>query len=336
MGPHYEDTRPNKRDRQRRTFLLISIILLSFTILLTWPSTVEDPTGDTVFEGQVWGDLTVEGVIRGEHVSEFDNVDIGHWSDGGGGLRVNVTNVSNVWLFNRRYDTNVSVPCENRSFLIIVDNGSFNAYLSDLEFECVYQEFSGSYPGYEEDYEPQVLVTSVEGHGNLVHGVFIYKYRQGDVTLDDCVVVVDGVEYQEIDGIFIPEDESPYVEVRGDIGSRGSIHVGRGLDPRINGTLEVENFLHEKDGRSQMYRRIRFEGEDILIHHTGYSEGGSGGGGWKWFYQWRIDVTISPDTTVEIVETASAFLWVEVILIALLIFLLIYTRNFLRQLSTKE
>ncbi len=334
MGPIYEDTRPNKRDRQRRIFLYVSIILLSFTILLTWPSTVEDPTGDTVFEGEVWGDLTVDGEIWGEHVSDLDNVYLRHWSDGGGVLRVNVINVSQVGLFPGGDGTTLTVPCENRSFMIIADNGSFDAYLSDLEFECVYQEFSGSYPGYEEVYKPDVLVTSVEGHGIFVQEESTNPYRRGDVTLDDCVVVVNGVEYHQIAGIDIPEDETPYVEVRGDIGSRGSIRVGRGLDPRVNGTLVVENFLHEKDGRSQMYRRISFEGEDILIHQTGYSDYGTGGM-FKWFEQWGIEVILSSDTTVDIDETSSTFIWAEMILIALLIALLIYTRNFLRQLRNK-
>ena len=321
--------RPIISGRQRVLLLLAGMIILIITILITWPSTVEDPTGDLVFEGEVWGDLTTEGEIWGESVSELDVVSIRHWSEGGGeGLRVNVTNVSNLWLEDYQSDSNVSVPCENRSFVIIADNGRFTAYLSDLEFECEYQEFIGIFPGDEEEYYPECIVTSVEGHGYLVHG----EYHRWDITLGDCVVVVDGVEYLGIDSLFIPEDETPYVEVRGSVGNQGNLRTG--LHPHVNGTLVVENFLHEKDGRSQLYQRITFEGEDISIRTTVYSQYGTGGMNY-FFDQWAIEVTISPDTTVEIEEAADTPLWVEAILIALLVIMVYYTISFLRRQRTK-
>ena len=321
--------RPIISGRQRVLLLLAGVIILIITILVTWPSTVEDPTGDLVFEGEVWGDLTTEGAIWGEHVSELDHVSLRHWSDGGGeGLRVNVTNVSNVWLFDYPSDTNISVPCENSSFVVIADNGTFGAYLTDLEFECEYQEFIGLFPGDEENYWPQYLVTSVEGHGNLVHG----EYHRWDITLRDCVVVVDGVEYLGIDSLFIPEDETPYVEVWGSVGNQGNLRTG--LHPHVNGTLVVENFLHEKDGRSQLYQRITFEGEDISIRTTAISQYGTGGS-FNLFDQWAIEVTISPDTTVEIEEAVDTPLWVEAIYIALLVIMVYYTISFLRRQRTK-
>ena len=173
-------------------------------------------------------------------------------------------------------------------------------------------------------------MTSVEGHGNLVHG----EYHRWDITLYDCVVVVDGVEYLGIDSLFIPEDETPYVEVRGDIGRRGNIGAGRGLHPHVNGTLEVENFLHVKGGRSQLYHRIRFEGEDISIRTTAHSQYGTGGP-FAWFDQWAIEVSISPDTAVEIEEAADTPLWVEAILIALLAIMILYTISFVRRWRSK-
>jgi hypothetical protein len=314
--------------RQRVLLLLAGMIILLTTILVTWPSTVEDPSGDLVFEGEVWGDLSTEGDIWGENVPEHDWVYIRH-SGRDGGLLINVTNVSNLWLFDLHTDTNISVPCNNNSFIVVADNGNFNAYLSNLEFECEYLEFIGIYPGDTDTYSPDFTVISVEGHGNLVHG----EYHGWDIQLDDCRVVVDGVEYHDIDSIFIPEDETPYVEVWGSVGTHGNIHTS--FPPHVNGTLVVVNFLHIKDGRTQMYDRIKFEGEDIFIDHNGRSQYGTGGP-FPFYDPWTIEVTISPDTTVEIWEADDTPLWVEAILIGLLLIIVLYTIRFLRGRRSKD
>jgi hypothetical protein len=319
--PLYPAPGPIRTANRQLPFLIIGIILVLVTIIFTWPSTVEDPSEDRVFQGEVWGDLTTDGEIWGKAESPLDMVSLNHWSmDEAGELRVNVTNVSNIWLVDYSQETNVSVPCQNGSFLIIADNGGFGAYLSDLAFTCEYQEFSVSFLGDNEVYSPVHLVTSVEGHGNLVHG----EYHRWDITLDDCVVVVDGIEYPDANCLFIPEGETPYVEVVGGIGDMGGIGVWSGLHPHVNGTLVVDDFLHEKDGRTQMYQSILFRGDDIFIQHSGPPQYGTGGP-FPWFEQWSIEVTISADTTVSIEEATDTPLWVEAILITLFIVLVIYT-----------
>jgi hypothetical protein len=311
------------------------MIVLVITIQVTWPSTVEDPSGDLVFEGEVWGDLTTEGVIWGEHVSEFDYVDFGFWSASGEeNLRVSVTNVSQIWLIDRHNDTNISVPCTNGSFEIITNSGSLDVYLSDLEFRCEYLEFIGIFPGDEEDYGPTVSISSVEGHGYLTNGRAIEWHQHEGFDLDGCLIVVDGVEYREIHSLLIPDGETAYVEVEGSVDFRGGIRVSGGLRPHVNGTLEVWNFLHKKDDRSQLYERITFEGEDIYIKHNGGSQTGTGGM-FRWFDQWGINVTISPDTTVLIEEAPQTPLWAEVIMIALVAILIVFTVKMIRGLRSK-
>ena len=295
-----------------RLILMISGVLVLLVIVeWTWPPAEKDLRGDRVFEGEVWGDLTTEGEIWGECVSDLELVGLDRWSTGGGiGLRVNVTNLSNVWLYSYRHDFNVSVPCMNRSFLVIADNGSFIAYLSDLDIRCEYLEFSGTFPGDEEDYFPDYTVSSVEGRGTLVHG----EYHRWDMSLDDCLVVIDGIEYRDVDSVFINESDHPLVTIRGDIGQQGNIRVGRILHPHVNGTVVVENLLLEEGGRSRLCDRVRFEGEDILIEHSGGSQYGTGGP-FAWFDQWSIRVTLSGNATVDIDLAPSTPLWVEVVLI---------------------
>lgn len=329
--PLYQEPRHIMRDRLRLIVLLVGLVLVTVTIYLTWPSTVEDPTGDRVFEGEVTGNLATEGVIWGECASELDYVSLNHWShDLGSRLLVNVTNVSNVRLVDYT-STNISVPCENGSFQVIVNNGEFGAYLSDLAFECEYLEFNILFLGDNAVYTPRYIVTSVEGHGNLVHG----QNHRWDVTMHQCVVIVDGIEHRGVDSLFIPKDETPYVEVHGDVDpERGNIGVWSGLHPHINGTLDVDDFLHEKDGRTQLYRRIIFRGEDIFVNYTGPSgsltdrDPGAP-------FRVEIKVFISPDTTVWVEEVADTPLWVEAILIALIIILVIFTIKLVGRMRSK-
>jgi hypothetical protein len=332
MDPLYQVPTSIDRDRRRLGYLFVGIVLILVTIYYTWPSTVEDASGDNVYAGEVWGDLTTGGEIWGEHVSELDNVSLYHWGMGDtGGLRVNVTNVSNIWLVDYSQGTNITVPCENGSFQIIADNGGFGAHLSNLAFECEYQQFTVMYLGDDDVFTPRYAVTWVEGHGHLVHG----QVEQWDVMLDDCVVVVDGVEYRSVDILFIPEEETPFVKVMGMTGELGNIRVWRGLHPHVNGTLEVEEFLHEKDGRTQMYESIWFRGEDIHIYHTEPPEILTDS---DLFIPFRleIEVTISPDTRVVIEEATQTPLWVEAILIASCIIMIFYATKIAGRLRSKD
>jgi hypothetical protein len=140
--------------------------------------------------------------------------------------------------------------------------------------------------------------------------------------LDTCTVTVGHHKYYGMDDLFIPDEERAYVEIEGHVGPRGGISTG--LRPHVNGSLEVEDFLHEKGGRSQWYDRITFEGEDIYIQHSGGSQSGTGGT-WAWFDQWTINVSVSPDTTVEIEEAWYVPVWMEMLLIMGLALLVVFT-----------
>ena len=302
------------------TVLIASVIVLVIVVVLTWPARYHDISGNRVFEGEVWGDLTTEGEIWGECDSDLEYVSVRHWSrDGGTGLRAYVSNVSHIWLFSYRTDTNVSIPCDDESFMIIADNGSFGAYLSNVKFWCEYEDFSGTFPGDEDDYYPDYNVSSIEGYGHVVHG----QYHRYDITLNDCIILVNGSYHQDIDSIFVPEDENPLMEVEGQVGPEGSFRVFSALHPRVNGTVEVEDFLLTMPGRpSRSYDVIRFEGEDIYIRHNGGSQYGTGGP-WAWFDQWSIEVTLSDDATVEVERAPGTPLWVEVVLLAMISALLV-------------
>lgn len=316
-------------DRTKVLLLLSGIALLVLIIVTTWPISFADLTGERVFQGEVWGDLTAEGEIWGECQSDLERVWLGHWTQGGGtGLRANVTNVSRVWLESNRLGTNISVNCSKGSFVVIADNGSFGAYLSDLDIRCEYQEFSGTFPGEGEDYYPDCIVSTVEGQGTLVHG----EDHRWDISMRDCVVIVDGVEYHDVDSLFIPDDEAPLVEIRGAVGQIGNLDVSSVLHPHVRGTLEVEDFYHETGGRTRHYKLIRFEGEDISIKHSGNSRSGTGGP-FEWFDQWSIDVTISDDATVEVEPALPT--WVEAALIALVAILSLVLMRTVRRMRAR-
>ncbi len=307
--------------RTRLAVLVVAVVVLVVLVISAWPDRYEDVSSDEVFEGEVWGDLTTVGDIWGRYDSEFERVDLRFWGSGGGdALRVWVSNVSVVSLLDRHDETNVSVPCNNGTFMIITSYGSVNVCLSDLEFSCVFREYTGTFPGEDEVYGPRKSVSFVEGHGHLTNGRAIEWYHHDGFELDGCSVIVDGFTYREVDLLLIPDGETAYIEVEGAVGPMGGMRVPGDNAPHVNGSLEIEDFLLKRGERSMMYDRIMFEGEDIFIRTTQISDFGTGGP-FAWFDQWTVEVTLSEDVTVEAEPAPVTPWWVIAVLILLIIIL---------------
>ena len=305
----------------RRTRLAVLVVALVVLVVLTaavWPAKVEDLSGERVFEGEVWGDLTMDGEIWSEHESEFDHVVLIYWGPSGGeGLHVRVSNVSSVLLVDLDADTNVSIPCHDGTFEIMTENGSVNVYMSDLEFRCDYLFYQGVFPGDKTEYFPRYSVSSVEGRGYLTNGRAVEWYQHEGFELDRCLVSVDGVGYPGKDVLHIPDGETAYIEVEGTVEPPGTIRAPRGHGPHVNGSLEIENFLLKRGERTMMLDRISFVGEDVVIQTTRTSQYGTGGP-FAWFDQWTIEVTAPEDATIVVERAPDTPWWVMAVLIFLI------------------
>jgi hypothetical protein len=301
--------------------MLLIILLLAATLLSTWPARYEDRTSDRVFEGEVWGDLTTEGDLWTEEASEFDHVDLSYRDpEGEGSLYVNVSNVSDIRLMDRREELNMTVHCPNGTFGIVTDNGSLDLYLSDQEFRCELLGYTADYPGDEEEWWPTITVGSVKGHGYLTNGRALEWYQHDGIELEGCLVIVDGVQYNGVEILLIPDRVTAYIEVEGRVEPPGWIRAPGCRSPHVNGSLDIDGFLHLRGHGSQMYEHISFEGEDISIRTTGISQYGTGGP-FAWFDQWTIEVTVSEDATVRGEPAGDTPMWFETLLMAAIVLL---------------
>jgi hypothetical protein len=312
-----DTTRPSKLSSLKYNYRFhagwIGVLALVLTIPVTWPEPIEG----LVYEGEVWGDVRAEGYIWGEHVAEHDHVYVSQILPGDGErLHATVTNVSSVRLLDPPHGNRIdsTVVCENGTFEIIAEEdpryrSSIMGQWWDVDFDCVYAEFNGTFEGTHDEYWPIENVSWVEGSANIRHD----PKASYDISIDDCIVIIDGIEYVNASWLFIPEGETATIT----IGGSHNMRVGSGLFPHINGTLEVDEFNHLDGFWTDKYQTIKFGGDDIEVRTTQAS---------VWFEHWGesydpwiIEVTASSGTEIEISETSKIPIAISVILVILLL-----------------
>lgn len=186
----------------------------------------------------------------------------------------------------------------------------------DVDFYCVYGGFNGTAVSDEEEYWPEYDVSWLEGHASVIHN----DSMDYDIEMFDCLVIIDGVTYERVDHLSIAEGDVAELSVRG----RCSVGFDGGLYPHINGSLRIDNFLRYERDSQDTYQSLVLKGDDIPLRTIDLPNTGSGGI-FSFFDQWVVEVTASPDATVEIVEPLKLPLYVEPFIIAVIVVLAIGT-----------
>jgi hypothetical protein len=282
------------------------------------PITQAESTSKRTYEGEVWGDLTAEGFIWGDYKGEHEYIDYRVWSyQEGDGLWVNVTNVSQVWLFYSPHGEriNVTVVPENKSFEIFMTRGSIYGYWWDLDVHCVYTDFNGTFEGTDDAYYPIETIPWIRGTASIRHD----PSESYDIRARDCIVVIDGIQYENASALSIPENETAHVSIQG----KGGLRVRYGLFPIINGTLEINNFRKTEGHYTYQYKTIRFTGNNIEVRTTQHSDWWDHWG--EGYDPWVIEVSVPPDCivegSVEKIDNRPPLYWALIFIICFLIIL---------------
>jgi len=297
--------------------LLIALVIL----LISWPEGAKD----RVYEGELWGDLEAEGYIWGEQKAEH-----GYVSFGLGDMTVNITNVSEVWLFDRPFGERINrtIECQNRSLTIVSrpdDFGVFTGNCWDIDMRCVYSGFNGTFGDKTDPYYPDYNVSWLEGHASIRHD----DPLEWDIELGGCDVIIDGVVYEFVDHLCVGDGDNANVTVRG----AGSVYYGSPLFPHINGTLKIKNFEHLKDGDSDRYQQLVIKGEDIALRTVNPSNYASGGGPiFNTAYDpWEVEISTSQDASIDIFEAFKLPIYAELFVITIIAVLAIGIHKRLRK-----
>lgn len=305
---------------KRHKVISIGIIIIAFLTILelvTWP----ESTADLSYEGEVWGDLTAEGYIWGHQRSDHDFCCVSQYASMcEETLTISVTNVSRVRLFDPPDGDriNKTVDCINSTFVIIPEpepryDSSVNGDWHDIDVRCVFSDFNGTFEGTDTEYYDRKWVSRIWGTARVIHD----ESASYDIDIDDCIVIIDGIEYVNSSWLYIPEGEVANLTITG----RGGIGVGTNLHPHINGTLEVDDFVRLKIGFNDEYQKILFDGEDIEVRTIRSSYEFSH---WGHVYEpWVIEITVPEGTEVEIQEIAKLPIGINIVLMVVIISLVI-------------
>jgi hypothetical protein len=277
---------------ERAVMAITMVVLVVLGTVLIWP----ESTDELVYEGEVWGDFRAEGNLTGRQVEEDGEVFIhANPTLGSEGVRAVVSNLTGVHLRTLGTPRNVDmdVPLPNGTFEVLVTDGSLEGAGWDMDLRCVYSDLNGSFPGTTVQYRPDMSVSSVNGTASIRPGSAFALY------VSSGICTIDGTVHIGVIQIDLLQNETAEVNITG----RGSIRVGTGFHPHINGTLTIWDFKRYKGWWSDDLDSIFFEGPDIEV---AFGEGADWEEGVTLPYSpWTMEVTIQHGTIVRTSEDLS-------------------------------
>lgn len=322
----------------RPTILTIVVVWLSVSsACIHMANTGMRPPGQATFQGEVYGDLDVDGTVVSRDTSNNSTVHISN-TDGGrrtGAIHATLTNVSEVVVY-RYVSGDWDAPIVNTTYSVLsgtiqieIGTGELAGGIFDANITYRISEFRGeglgTVLGSDEDYETTQVIARASGTAVLHPSKSLY--------LIDATLRFDGRTVNvTCGGVILPADARVVLS----LDASGELNGGWGdcghtmYDVQVDGEVRIRDFTEVAGEEKSRYELLVVRGSGVTIRTLASPSTNSHWGTWL-DPPWTIIVQTDDPDGVRISQPVSegvtlVIVWVLTVLVLMVILLRKHTR----------